>query len=470
MSENLVPLMPSGTDPDPRPRAREAARSPRTAAPRPEAAAEGSHLLLKVFLIGLGLRLAYVLVTRGYASPRDHFGFGWEMGRIARALASGRGFADPFRGETGPTAWVAPVFPLVMAGIFRVFGTYSALSGFLVLAFSSVCSCLTALVLFRMGSDLFGEVVGRRTAWFWALCPYTIYWPTRVVWDTSLTALLLSLVFWLTVRVGAESSARLWTAYGILWGLAAVTNPATLAFSVPAWSWAILRGKRRSGFRWSFVLGALLLAVLPAGAWMARNRVVLGRVVFIRDNFGEELRLGNGPGGHGEWMVWLHPTQSPEEYARYAAFGESRYVDLRGREAVQSILENLPLFAANSLRRASWFWLGTTKGESDDVLYALRNIGFAIGSVLAFAGLLLMRQRKQPEWLLFLALLALYPAVYYATFVVTRYRHPVEPELVLLIVFAVSCAEPRPLGATRGDLPVRALGRLSLRKEKELGA
>ena len=53
----------------------------------------------------------------------DHMLFGEEMGRIARALATGFGFSDPFRGHTGPTAWVGPLFPLILGGVFRSSGS-----------------------------------------------------------------------------------------------------------------------------------------------------------------------------------------------------------------------------------------------------------------------------------------------------------------------------------------------------------
>src|SRR5690349_15212660 len=36
---------------------------------------------------------------------------GGEYVQIARALVSGRGFANPFGRETGPTAWQPPVLP-----------------------------------------------------------------------------------------------------------------------------------------------------------------------------------------------------------------------------------------------------------------------------------------------------------------------------------------------------------------------
>ena len=52
----------------------------------------------------------------------DHFNFGWEMGRIARSIVVGQGFSSPYEGNTGPTAWEPPLYPFLIAGVFRVFG------------------------------------------------------------------------------------------------------------------------------------------------------------------------------------------------------------------------------------------------------------------------------------------------------------------------------------------------------------
>ena len=61
-----------------------------------------------IFWIALAVRIAYMTLARTWhMQPYDHhFAFGYEMGRIARALATGYGYADPFRGHTGPTAWI----------------------------------------------------------------------------------------------------------------------------------------------------------------------------------------------------------------------------------------------------------------------------------------------------------------------------------------------------------------------------
>ena len=46
---------------------------------------------------------------------------GGEYYRIARSLAAGEGFADPFVQPTGPTAWQPPVYPLFIAGLIWIF-------------------------------------------------------------------------------------------------------------------------------------------------------------------------------------------------------------------------------------------------------------------------------------------------------------------------------------------------------------
>src|SRR5689334_21922832 len=66
-------------------------------------------------------RLAYVLIARTYhfdliviepgpkAACDEHFRFAFEIGSIARSIATGHGFSSPFGGNTGPIAWIAPV-------------------------------------------------------------------------------------------------------------------------------------------------------------------------------------------------------------------------------------------------------------------------------------------------------------------------------------------------------------------------
>ena len=85
-----------------------------------------------IVAIALLLRVGWIVIghTYKFKSTDDNFGFGWEMGRIGASLASGHGFSNPFGPATGPTAWEPPLYPYLIAGVFRVFGIYSKSVGF----------------------------------------------------------------------------------------------------------------------------------------------------------------------------------------------------------------------------------------------------------------------------------------------------------------------------------------------------
>ena len=70
--------------------------------------------------IALFLRVGWIIVghTYKFKSADNNFGFGWEMGRIGAAIASGHGFSNPFGPPTGPTAWEPPLYPYLIAVCF----------------------------------------------------------------------------------------------------------------------------------------------------------------------------------------------------------------------------------------------------------------------------------------------------------------------------------------------------------------
>jgi hypothetical protein len=48
-----------------------------------------------------------------------------------------------------------------------------------------------------------------------------------------------------------------------------------------------------------------------------------------------------------------------------------------------------------------------------------------------------LRQRRTGAWLLFWLVL-FYPAIYYFVYAIPRYRHAIEPEMVILCVFLLT--------------------------------
>jgi len=395
--------------------------------------------------IGFALRLGYILVAHTYKFKTldNNFNFGWEMGRIGRAIAAGRGFADPFEGHTGPTAWEPPLYPYLIGGVFKLAGTYSHTSALILLSLNSIFSALTCIPIFLMARKCFSEKVAVWTAWMWALLPSVMFWCTRWVWETSLAALLLALIFWLTLEMEGLTGVKPWIAFGMLWGVAALTNTSLLSF-LPAsglWAWYLSWKKGKSS------LAAVLLAALFFAAtivpWLVRDYETFGRFIFIRSNFGAELRLGNGPGADGTWMQYLHPSQDATQMRRYRQMGELAYVAERKREALEFMRADYGRFAWISLKRFIYYWGGLPRSSEIPALAPFKNSVFLASSVLAFWGLGRALRKRQPGAWLFLWLILSYPTIYYFVFPHPRYRHPIEPELGVLIVYVISEAELR---------------------------
>lgn len=77
---------------------------------------------------------------------RTHIGAEYDC--IARAIRAGRGFSDPFHEPTGPTAWMPPVLPYAMAGVYWAVGdSRDAMTVFMVIlqAVGAWLACLIVL-------------------------------------------------------------------------------------------------------------------------------------------------------------------------------------------------------------------------------------------------------------------------------------------------------------------------------------
>ena len=390
--------------------------------------------------IALFLRVGWVIVghTYKFKAAENNFGFGWEMGRIGAAIASGRGFSDPFGAATGPTAWEPPLYPYLTAAIFHFFGVYSRSSAFVLLSINSVFSALTCIPIFLVAKRIFSEKVAVGAAWTWALLPYVMYWCTRWVWETSLSALLLAAILWLTLTMEERDGLRPWLEFGVLWGIAGLDSTALIAFLPASVLWAWYQRAKRGKPSLAGVLLASAVFIACVAPWTARNYRTFGKFIFIRDNFGAELRLGNGRGADGTWMQYLHPTQDLYAMRQYTEMGEVAYINMRKRQALDYIEAEYSRFAVLCLKRFIYFWAGPPRLSQVWWLAQVKNSLYLASSVLMFWGLgRALRQRRPGAWLLFWLIL-LYPAIYYVVFPGQRYRHPIEPVMTILGIYLLT--------------------------------
>jgi 4-amino-4-deoxy-L-arabinose transferase-like glycosyltransferase len=387
--------------------------------------------LLKIALIAVLLRVSGVVLIHSYRVKLENE----ESAHIAASIASGQGFSNPFGVPTGPTAWLGPVYPFLLSGLFWAFGSYTRAAVFSALLFNCLVSALTCIPVYYIALHTFGQRLAERSVWVWALFPYTMYWGIRWVWDTSLSAFLLTLLFMMTLQLATSSSPRQWALYGLLWGIAGLTNTAELAFLPFAGGWICYRQFRqgKSFFRNAAVGATLFLATLTP--WTIRNYRVFHKFIPIRGNFGVEFHLGNTPDALGNWQVFLHPSQNVLELKLYRQLGEPAYVHSKLEQTLQFVRERPARFVYLTFAHFIYYWAGPPHTERYPGIYEAKTFLFLISSVLAFWGLLIALRQRLPGADLYLLLLLTYPAIYYITFPHSRYRHPIEPELLILVMF-----------------------------------
>ena len=410
----------------------DAADTPRSAASR------FRDSILFIVLIAFLLRLAVITIGHTYriTPRRDHFQYGWEMGRLARSIALGQGFSSPTDLLTGPSAWAAPVYPYILAGVFKLFGIYTAASAWVILTFNSIFGALTCLTLFWIGKRMYGESVGRGAAWAWAVFPYAIYWPTRVVWETSLTAFLLSLALLLTLRLADEPARwRLWILFGLSWGLLLLTNTAVCSMMPFCLLWLVYQRRERARFVAAVL--SVVIAFLVATPWMVRNYRVFGKFVFIRDNLPLEMHEANNARSQGLWTRNEHPGNDPDAMRDFQRLGELRFMEEKSEQVRQFIRDHPGQFLWFTVERAVYFWIAPPQATivAGYDMWISRHVNFALGAVFAFAGLWLTLRNRIPGGFLVACFLLIYPLPYYLVNPFVRYKHPIEPEMLLLIVY-----------------------------------
>jgi 4-amino-4-deoxy-L-arabinose transferase-like glycosyltransferase len=383
-------------------------------------------------MAGLVIRVLYILIAPTYRFDTPHW-FLFEMANLAYSLAIGHGFGSPFRGDTGPSAWTPPLYPSVIALAFRAFGIYSHGAALAILLFNSVFSALTSWTIYRIARRVFNEAVAVWSGWVWALLPYSIYWAVTWIWETSLSAFLLSLLFMLTLEMEGNGRISSWFGYGLLWGMAALINTSVLAWLPFAGCWlAYQLHIRRQRFVVPAVVSALVFwAVLTP--WLVRNYSVFHRLVFVRGDLGVELRVGNNPQAEGWWIPAYHPGNNRVLYEQYEQMGEAAFDAEQAHLAEEWMSQHPREFLVLSFRRFIFFWAGIPR----EGMAQVKNLLFLASSLLAIGGLLLAAKRRVPGVFLFAALLLFYPLIYYFTFPTPRYRHAIDPELVMLAVFSI---------------------------------
>jgi 4-amino-4-deoxy-L-arabinose transferase-like glycosyltransferase len=392
-----------------------------------------------LFGVALALRLAamFALKTPQLAEHQTVWQWGHESACLAQSIVGGHGYGDPWAKGSGPSSWLTPPFPALIAGLFALFGGLSYATALALCVLQALASAATCVLVVRLGAAVGAPRAGRLGGWLFALYPLAIANSVQLVWDTTFVALALTAFLLALVRLQATTSSSVNT--GLAYGALVFLNPAPLTLA-PAVLWWIWKRAGDSRVALHNIASFGIAAFAVCFPWMLRNASVLG-AFSLRPNFGVEMRIGNHDDANGHPMpTQQHPSHVAAEFELYQKLGEVEYAKENMQRARAWISAHPSQFAALTMQRLRLFWLGewpTSDPRKLDGAATARDpaswikfLAYALCGLGGLLALLVVRLERDVRWLL-LASVLLFGAPYYVSHVSERYRFPIDPVLVL---------------------------------------
>jgi len=321
------------------------------------------------------------------------------------------------------TAIRSPLFPLLLAGVYVVFGVHYGAA----LVMQSVLGSLSCVLTYRVGAEIFGEWPGRLAGVMAAGYPMLIYHDSQLLSETPFI-LWTILAVWAMLRLTRRVRLRDVGLLGGALGLAALTRPNGLLLWAGVVAWALWYWRRRA---WPIIAGATLVVIVLLTPWVVRNWIAMGAFI-PASTMGGAVLLGSyneivlhDPTYRGDWISPCRVSgarcgESMSEVAR------DRLWRRMGLAFIRSHVRDLPEMAFWRFVNL-WHLYRFTRGFPE-------NIGFycyVIVASLAAVGIWLYRSRWRSMTPLYVVVICFTAnaLVFWGGF---RMRAPIEPVLVVL--------------------------------------
>ena len=393
-----------------------------------------SLLTISLLFLIVSSRIAYLYYNKTYAVLSYA-----EMERAAANLAREGSIGNVYSYNSGKSAHVAPLYPLFLSGIYKIFG-WNSISGRIAQEACAILATALGICLlpFVARKTNLPESAGWIAAFAMALLPLNLWVETSGSWEQPFAALLLiaSLLSFCSLRDENWSRTISVVYSGLLVGGMALLSPALLPAGLLMFL-AELMG--RQSLRKRVLKGGLLMlavATVAISPWVIRNYLVFGHFIPLRSNLGLELMIGNNPLANGKTyitsaddpanpMMRMHPYASVEERERLIQMGEANYMNEKKRASLQWIRDNPQKAAGLTFRRFLLFWFPDADLWSPSTPQrSFKSLAFCSIGILFFCDLIrLLLLRHSTAWLFAGAIIG--PSlIYMITHVDPRYRYP----------------------------------------------
>ena len=341
-----------------------------------------------VFVVALALRLPVIWLRPPSVHP--------EPIKAGFTLAQRGYLGDPFAIPTGPTAHMSPAYPLVVAAVRSITPSDDACMHMLGIILAVVTSCNIAALLPVSRALKLPRESGTIAALMW-LIPFFTWVELSAEHETLFSVAALLALVTLVARITASARPTIVTGakLGLAAGIAAYVTPLVL----PVTAFATIVGARLVRWKTQSLLAVLAGATLAFAAailpYTLRNHHLFGAWFFMRDNFGLELAMSNGPNARAIMDENIeartggtfthHPFISRAAAAEVRDLGEVEYDRRLGTAAVTWIRANPVAFLALVAERLGYMVVPRVKRWYQRVIAGAISLMAIAGAVLLWS-------------------------------------------------------------------------------------
>lgn len=293
--------------------------------------------LSKDSILAIGAFVLFAASAAYYNLPEPEYlnlTFGWEYGNIAEALVNGRGYSDAFGLGSGSTAWMPPLYVLLLAGAFYLFGVKSIASMIAILLIKYIALAASLYFLLTTADQTsFGKYKYILALVFIAsiYVNQDLYFKgLHDEWLILFLACSMLSFFTAHTRGGTITNTVL---LGILAFLVPLASPALSAAFLLTWTGMIVMGAPAAtsgNSRWRAYLAILAVFTASTLLWTARNYQVFGTFIPLKSNFWFDFYQANYLDEDGllttTTFAIYHPIARNEVRDEYFLEQESRFI------------------------------------------------------------------------------------------------------------------------------------------------
>ncbi len=297
--------------------------------------ARGSAWLGGIVALALLLRVAFLFLA-GVNAPLTGDELAYQQ--IAENIAAGRGFwqnNNPFFPGQILYAWQAPLYPLALGVLYKIFGVNLFIAKF----FGIVVSTATVYVMYDLASRVFRlSLLALLSSFLLAIYPGFLT-NAHLLLSETLFIFLMLLAFDLVARslsfraereISSHDTGRFlattarndnhnwfWIiGAGAVWGLATLTRGITLYFTplFALWlAWALWRERVSFARVFGAAISFCVATIVVIAPWTARNYFQFHQIVVLETKGGVNLWLGNSPYTPNDFIrnVWKVGVREP---------------------------------------------------------------------------------------------------------------------------------------------------------------